>query len=107
MCHDFQEAFSSGGCNYETTKILSTDGECMLDSKCNPLPVSGETAKPSKIDSQRSPATPLDSKSVETSQVPGSQTTSRSAQKGTRYMLAISDIIGGEDLRYALSYVGG
>jgi hypothetical protein len=86
ICHDFQEAFSCGECNYETTKILSTDGECMLDSKCNPLPVTGEVAKPSKVDSQRSPATPLDRKSVETSHVPGSQSTARSAQKGTRYV---------------------
>jgi len=105
ICHDFQEAYSCGGRNYETTKILSTDGECMLDSKCNPLPVNGEAAKPSKVDSQRSPATPLDRKSVETSQVPGSQSTARSAQKGTRYVLAISDFIGDEDLHYALSYV--
>jgi hypothetical protein len=79
----------------------------MLDSKCNPLPVTGETAKPSKVDSQKSPATPLDRKSVETSQVPGSQSTARSAQKGTRYVFAILDFIGGEDLHYALSSVDG
>jgi hypothetical protein len=79
----------------------------MLDSKCNPLPVTGEAAKPGKVDSQRSPATPLDRKSIETSQMPGSQGTARSAQKGTRYVLAISDFIGGEDLQHALSYVDG
>lgn len=107
ICRDFQEAFSCGGCIHETTKILSTDGECMLDSKCNPLPVTGEVAKPSKFDSQKSPNTPLDRKSVETSQVAGSQGTARSAQKGTRYVLAISDFIGGEDLYYALSYLDG
>jgi hypothetical protein len=79
----------------------------MLDSKCNPLPVNGEAAKPSKVDSQKSPGTPLDRKSVETSQMPGSQSTARSAQKGTRYVLVISDLIGGEDLHYALNYVDG
>lgn len=77
----------------------------MLDSKCNPLPVTGETAKPSKVDSTKRPSTPLDRKFVETSQVPGSQCTAHSAQKGTRYVLGISNFLGGEDLRYALSYV--
>ena len=72
---------------YGTTKILSTDGECMLDSKCNPLPVSGELPKPSKVDSQRRPTTSADRKSVDTSQVPGGQCTARTAQKGTRYVL--------------------
>jgi len=70
--------------NINTGMGFLLDGECMLDSKCNPLPVTGEAAKPSKVDSQRSPVTPLDRKSVETSQVPGSQSTARSAQKGTR-----------------------
>ena len=77
----------------------------MLDSKCNPLPVTGETAEPSKVDNKKRPSTSLDRKFVETSQVPGSQCTAYSAQKGTRYVLGISDFLGGEDLHYALSYV--
>lgn len=70
--------------NINTGMGFLLDGECVLDSKCNPLPVTGEVAKPSKVDSQKSPDTPLDRKSVETSQVPGSRGTARSAQKGTR-----------------------
>jgi hypothetical protein len=59
----------------------------MLDSKCNPLPVTGEAAKPSKVDSQRRPTTPVDRKLAETSQVPGSQCTGRAVQKGIKYVL--------------------
>jgi hypothetical protein len=59
----------------------------MLDSKFNPLAVTGDAAKPSEADSQRRPTTPFDRKLAETSQVPGSQCTAHTAQKGIRYVL--------------------
>lgn len=70
--------------NINTGMGFLLDGECMLDSKFNPLAVTGDAAKPSEADSQRRPTTPFDRKLAETSQVPGSQCTAHTAQKGIR-----------------------
>jgi hypothetical protein len=65
-------------------QTLLTDGECMLDSKCNPLPVAAEVVKPGAVDGQKKPSTSIDRESVGTSKMPGRRETAHITEKGTR-----------------------
>lgn len=70
--------------NIDTGMGFLLDGECMLDSKCNPLPVAAEVMKSNPVDGQKNPNTSVDRKCTGTSKMIGRHETARTAEKGTR-----------------------
>ncbi|XP_069674964.1 FAST kinase domain-containing protein 4 [Periplaneta americana] len=70
--------------NIDTGMGFLLDGECMLDSKCNPLPVANEVTKSKSIESEKKLIATAERKTGSATNVAGSHSTVGTTAKGTR-----------------------